>query len=124
MTYRPRQLSIPLGDGRLSVSAMLFFRTLSQRKDRFHGPVAPVLPHPLAPPCIRSSNNLGPDGATAIAAPLALLTSLQTMDLQCAPAALRACEGGGGRENFSLSLSVSLSISLSLYISLCQSHFL
>jgi hypothetical protein len=36
-----------------------------------------------------SSNNFGPDGATAIAAQLALLTSLQAVDLRCPPTPLR-----------------------------------
>ncbi len=35
-------------------------------------------------PSIGSDNMIGPNGATAIAAPLALLTSLQTLDLRCA----------------------------------------
>jgi hypothetical protein len=39
--------------------------------------ISPVPPHSLR------SNNIGPDGATAIAAPLALLTSLKILELRC-----------------------------------------
>ena len=66
-----------------------FFLSLSERKVHF-SPAVLSPPTHLPPSSLCSSDDLGPDGATAIAAPLALLTSLQTMDLRCTTTALRA----------------------------------
>ena len=49
--------------------------------------------HPRPP---TRNNNIGPDGATAMAAPLSRLTSLQTLDLMCAPARPRVRPTGDG----------------------------
>jgi hypothetical protein len=65
-----------------------------------------------SPPSICSSNSIGPDGATAFAAQLALLTSLQAVDLRCPPTPLRA---PAALSRFLAVTSLALALSLSLY---------
>ena len=55
----------------------------------FHRSHAPTRAHPRAHP---SDNGLGADGGQALAAPLALLTQLSSLDLRCA---VCVCGGGG-----------------------------
>ncbi len=67
----PCSLPVPPFSARLSLSL-----------DRT--PLIPTpAPFPFPARFLRSSNSIGPDGATAIAAQLSLLTCLQTLDLRC-----------------------------------------
>ncbi len=47
-----------------------------------------------------SSNFIGPDGATAMAAPLAFLTCLKELNLMCVLTSPLSSGSGGGRDKF------------------------